>query len=117
MRKIIIKNISDTLLWSSDYTLAMALQLPGYQQYCRHQHEIEHKVKTWCRAVENYYCPVGSRPKVILVAKYCLTCCGLHQLDKLRGPGSGLRNTAKPVVKTLEIDRGRYHQMLQMGLG
>ena len=38
MRKIIIKNISDTLLWSSDYTLAMALQLPGYQQYCCHQH-------------------------------------------------------------------------------
>ena len=45
-----------------DYTLRIALTRPGYEQYCRHQHDIERKVTAWVRAVEGYYWPMGSTP-------------------------------------------------------
>lgn len=45
------------------HSLETATHLPGYQQYCRHQHEIEYKVKAWCKAVEKYYWPLGDDPK------------------------------------------------------
>jgi hypothetical protein len=45
-----------------DYTLRIATSRPGYEQYCRHQHEIERRVTAWARAVENYYWPLGSTP-------------------------------------------------------
>jgi hypothetical protein len=40
----------------------MALSCPGYEQYCRHQHDIERKVTAWARAVEHYYWPLGTTP-------------------------------------------------------
>ncbi|HZG39250.1 MAG TPA: hypothetical protein VEZ50_11275, partial [Nodosilinea sp.] len=45
-----------------DYTLRIALHCPGYEQYCRHQHDIERKVIAWVRAVEGYYWPLGTTP-------------------------------------------------------
>ncbi|MGB7311979.1 MAG: hypothetical protein WA939_03510, partial [Nodosilinea sp.] len=45
-----------------DYTLRIALHCPGYEQYCRHQHDIERKVTAWARAVEGYYWPLGTTP-------------------------------------------------------
>ncbi|HZG39459.1 MAG TPA: hypothetical protein VEZ50_12325 [Nodosilinea sp.] len=45
-----------------DYTLRIALHCPGYEQYCRHQHDIERKVIAWARAVEGYYWPLGTTP-------------------------------------------------------
>jgi hypothetical protein len=45
-----------------DYTLRIATTRPGYEQYCRHQHDIERKVTAWARAVEKYYWPLGTTP-------------------------------------------------------
>ena len=45
-----------------DYTLRIALHCPGYEQYCRHQHDIVRKVTAWVRAVEGYYWPLGTTP-------------------------------------------------------
>lgn len=45
-----------------DYTLRIAINCPGYEQYCRHQHEIERKVTAWAKAVEGYYWPLGTTP-------------------------------------------------------
>jgi len=45
------------------HTLELATHLPGYQQYCQHQHHIERRVKAWCRSVQNYYWPYGDEPK------------------------------------------------------
>jgi hypothetical protein len=45
-----------------DYTLRIALTRPGYEQYCRHQPDIERKVTAWVRAVEHYYWPMGTAP-------------------------------------------------------
>ncbi|HEY9661928.1 MAG TPA: hypothetical protein V6C65_26025, partial [Allocoleopsis sp.] len=30
----------------------VAVQLPGYEQWCRHQHEIHHRAKEWARNIE-----------------------------------------------------------------
>ena len=45
------------------HTLATAIHLPGYQQHCRHQPDIERRVTAWCKAVEKYYWPLGDAPK------------------------------------------------------
>jgi hypothetical protein len=45
-----------------DYTLRIATTRPGYEQYCRHQHDIERKVTAWARAAEQYYWPLGTTP-------------------------------------------------------
>ncbi len=45
-----------------DYTLRIATTRPGYEQYCRHQHDIERKVIAWARAAEKYYWPLGTTP-------------------------------------------------------
>jgi hypothetical protein len=45
-----------------DYTLRIAITRPGYEQYCRHQHDIERKVTAWARAAEKYYWPLGTTP-------------------------------------------------------
>lgn len=31
----------------------VAQSLPGYQEWCRHQHEIEHRAEEWARCIEN----------------------------------------------------------------
>jgi hypothetical protein len=46
-----------------NHSLQTAIHLPGYQQYCRHQQDIHHRVKAWCKAVEGYYWPLGDDPK------------------------------------------------------
>lgn len=46
-----------------EHTLETATHLPGYHQHCRHQPDIERRVKAWCRSVQNYYWPYGSDPK------------------------------------------------------
>ncbi|MEM0978667.1 MAG: hypothetical protein AAGH78_00195 [Cyanobacteria bacterium P01_H01_bin.58] len=45
------------------HTLNRAIHLPGYRQYCRHQHDIHIRVRAWCKAVQNYYWPMGSEAK------------------------------------------------------
>jgi hypothetical protein len=38
---------------------------PGYQQYCRHKHNIQRRGKDWGRCIEKYYYPYGSEPSRI----------------------------------------------------
>ena len=45
------------------HSLETATHLPGYQQHCHHQHDIERRVKAWCKAAEKYYWPLGDDPK------------------------------------------------------
>jgi hypothetical protein len=41
-----------------------ARSLPGYQEWCRHQHEIEHRATEWARCIENsHYFHFGDRSK------------------------------------------------------
>lgn len=36
-----------------DVIVETAQALPGYQEWCQHQHEIEHRVEEWVRCIEN----------------------------------------------------------------
>lgn len=41
-----------------------ARSLPGYQEWCRHQHEIEHRAEEWARCIENsHYFHFGAQSK------------------------------------------------------
>ncbi len=45
-----------------NYTVENALSAPGYERFCRHQHEIWLRAADWCKCVEAYYWPYGSDP-------------------------------------------------------
>ncbi|MEO0987777.1 MAG: hypothetical protein AAFY20_19890 [Cyanobacteria bacterium J06639_14] len=45
------------------HALNTAIHLPGYREYCRHQHDIRFRVRAWCKAVQHYYWPLSSDPK------------------------------------------------------
>jgi hypothetical protein len=45
-----------------DYTVQTATSAPGYEQFCRHQHEIRRRVEDWSSCVEAYYWPLGTDP-------------------------------------------------------
>jgi hypothetical protein len=36
-----------------DVIVEITQSLPGYREWCRHQHEIEHRVEEWVRCIEN----------------------------------------------------------------
>lgn len=56
----------------ADYIEQIATSRPGYQQWCRHQHEIRVRARAWARATENYYWPPGHNPRRTI---------DLHRLD------------------------------------
>ena len=47
--------------------VSVAIGLPGYQDYCSHQHEIHDRCEEWANCIENkskyFPCGVGSTPK------------------------------------------------------
>lgn len=45
-----------------DYMIQTATQLPGYQQYCRHRHEIKQRCQEWQPQIEAWYTPYRSHP-------------------------------------------------------
>ena len=45
-----------------EYIERIATSRPGYEQWCRHQHEIRARAKAWAKAADGYYWPLGSDP-------------------------------------------------------
>ncbi|MBD2070540.1 hypothetical protein H6F93_24005 [Leptolyngbya sp. FACHB-671] len=44
----------------------IARSLPGYQEWCRHQHEIEHRAEEWARCIESsHYFHFGDQSKKV----------------------------------------------------
>ncbi|MBD3884917.1 hypothetical protein IFO70_24595 [Phormidium tenue FACHB-886] len=47
-----------------DEIVETARSLPGYEEWCRHQHEIEHRAEEWARCIENsHYFHFGDQHK------------------------------------------------------
>ncbi len=46
----------------ADYIAERAKALPGYREFCRHQHHIERRAIEWARCIEKFYYPYGSDP-------------------------------------------------------
>ncbi len=47
----------------AEHVLQTAINLPGYERWCQHQHEIGMRAIVWARSAENYYWALGSSPK------------------------------------------------------
>ena len=41
----------------AEYIFSRAKTLPGYEQYCQHQHNLHQRAKDWARCIEKYYYP------------------------------------------------------------
>jgi hypothetical protein len=46
----------------ADYIATTAQGLPGYREFCRHQHHIGNRAKDWARCIEKFYYPYGTDP-------------------------------------------------------
>jgi hypothetical protein len=44
----------------AEYVQRTAIACPGYEQWCRHQHEISLRAQVWARAAEGYYWALGA---------------------------------------------------------
>ena len=44
------------------YMVETITNLPGYEQYCRHQHEIVQKCHHWAKIIEPFWWPLGTTP-------------------------------------------------------
>ncbi|MFK8185520.1 MAG: hypothetical protein AB8B99_19260 [Phormidesmis sp.] len=45
------------------YIRETAISAPGYAKWCGHQHQIEMRSRSWAKAVEKYYWPLGTHAK------------------------------------------------------
>ena len=58
---VVFKELSGDAL--SKYIRETATAAPGYSQWCGHQHQIELRARSWAKAVEKYYWPLGTHAK------------------------------------------------------
>lgn len=47
----------------AEFVQTTAINAPGYETYCRHQHEITGRSVLWARAAEKYWWALGSEPQ------------------------------------------------------
>ena len=58
---VVFKELSGDALVK--YIHETATTAPGYAQWCGHQHQIELRSRSWAKAVEKYYWPLGTHAK------------------------------------------------------
>ena len=58
---VVFKELSGDALVK--YIRENAIAAPGYAKWCRHQHQIELRSRSWAKAVEKYYWPLGTHAK------------------------------------------------------
>ncbi|MCY6494577.1 hypothetical protein [Leptolyngbya sp. GGD] len=47
----------------AEFVQSTAINAPGYETYCRHQHEIGQRSRLWARSAEKYWWALGSEPQ------------------------------------------------------
>lgn len=47
----------------AEFVQSTAINAPGYETHCRHQHEIAQRSKLWARSAEKYWWALGSEPQ------------------------------------------------------
>lgn len=47
----------------AEFIQTTAINAPGYETYCRHQHEIAQRSRLWARSAEKYWWALGSEPQ------------------------------------------------------
>jgi hypothetical protein len=70
-----------------EFCLSTAINAPGYSQYCRHQHEIEARVRHWIKSTScnKWYSPYLSYPERLLgtfANTFAEAIAGISSIDK-----------------------------------
>ena len=58
---VVFKELSGDALVK--YIIETATTAPGYAEWCGHQHQIQLRARSWAKAVEKYYWPLGTHAK------------------------------------------------------
>jgi hypothetical protein len=58
---IVFERLSGEAL--AEFVQSTAINAPGYETYCRHQHEIAQRSRLWARSAEKYWWALGSEPQ------------------------------------------------------
>jgi hypothetical protein len=58
---VVFKELSGDALVK--YIAEVAITAPGYDKWCAHQHQIQMRSRSWARAVEKFYWPLGTHAK------------------------------------------------------
>jgi hypothetical protein len=104
-----------------DDIIRVATSLPGYQQWCRHQHEIEKRAEEWARSVEasHYFHFRYRRKQSRQLPDHQEQSLSWNQRqqkgarDRIRGAIADLLN--KDVLPTTAT--ARFHALLEYGIG
>jgi hypothetical protein len=58
---VVFEGLTDEGL--AEFVQTTAMDAPGYDEYCRHQHEIGVRSMVWARAAQKYWWALGSNPR------------------------------------------------------
>jgi hypothetical protein len=99
-----------------DEIVAVARALPGYSEWCRHQHEIKHRAAEWARCIENsryfHYGERAKKPNVETPSPW-----NQQQLENAR---IRIRDAIADLIEQDILATGataRFQQLLQFGIG
>ena len=73
--------------------LRIVTNLPGYKQYCRHQHEIEARCRDWLTSARHYYWRYGT--------------------DSTRKPNTTFKKVYEPVLANIEVEESAKSRVLE----
>ncbi len=100
----------------TDEIVAVARSLPGYSQWCRHQHEIEYRAAEWARCIENsHYFHYGERAK-----KSNIETTSTWNQQQLEDARIRIRDAIADLLEQEVLATGataRFQQLLQFGIG
>lgn len=110
-----------------DEIVAVARSLPGYEEWCRHQHEIEHRAEEWAGCIENsHYFHFGSQiPKLKLEPQDPELVTAIEELPSWNERQSAAtRDRIKRAIADL-LEKGslparptaRFQALLEYGIG
>lgn len=108
-----------------DEIVKVATALPGYQEWCRHQHEIEHRAKEWVRCIENsHYYRYGDSPKKAPSNSETLNQAIDQAPNRNQQRSAAARDRIRAAIADL-LEQGnlpsrataRFHALLEYGIG
>lgn len=107
-----------------DKIVEVAKALPGYQDYCGHQHEIEHRAEEWAQCVENspryYPYKQKNKSKPAHVLEQAQTEIPSWHERKQEDARSRIKGAIAQLLESGSIPAGataRYKALLQHGIG
>ncbi|PSB13269.1 hypothetical protein C7B61_04320 [filamentous cyanobacterium CCP1] len=106
--------------------VSIARSLPGYREWCRHQHEIEHRVEEWVHCIENshyfHYSNEKRKDQVLQDSKFEKTVVDLPTWNQQQSESARerIRQAVTDLLKENLFPSGataRFKTLTQCGIG